>query len=639
MSLAWLVAPQLATAQRRYKVTVDSIPQGATVYLEAREAGVQGQTPHTFNLKRGSYTFILEAEGYEPFSRTVEVKRKSKFTFTLTSRPPPASVMVKAAAGSQVEGSDVKVNGKTVGKVPLTLTLQAGRYLVEVVKEGHEPYSQWIDVQTSEKRTLVVNLKRKDPGLGSVLVASNITGAEVYVDGRKQDDSTPAMVANLKPGKHIVEVRAKGHLSAQQEVTVEAGKTAKVAIELKPDMQTIAASGGTLMILASHKEVEILVDGKVQGKAPVKVVGLAEGSHHVEARKAGLITAEQSITVKKGEFKTIKLTLKEKEPPRRTGGIRVISPVRGAQVLIDGTLVGKTPHLHHQVAPGPHFVTVRQKGYKEQIQTVEVKAGQITEVKAELKKAEVTADAGADAGLKKTGKPEEKGKEEKPAEPPDDTRGLFSYGAQLVPPSFFTGDVSLGFPHIFEGRLTAGFFSKGMVAMDGGVEFRTYGAVSEVGVHTRLRLLKKSLFNLALFFNLGGGGGPSHRNTFYTNFGALGSMFFKRILTFSARAFLNIYSDRHCPTSQESSELEVCTSTDLFKLGLERGDLRERFDGLRFMLSAIIEVSVHRHVNIFGIFEGAPFQGNRRAYSDPFASLMPETDPGVYGRAGVSFKY
>jgi len=72
-----------------------------------------------------------------------------------------------------------------------------------------------------------------------MLVSSNIVGAEVYVDGRRVDDA-PALVEQLAPGKHVVEVRAKGHTSTQTEAVVEEGKTTKVAITLKPDQATIA---------------------------------------------------------------------------------------------------------------------------------------------------------------------------------------------------------------------------------------------------------------------------------------------------------------------------------------------------------------------------------------------------------------
>jgi hypothetical protein len=631
IALAVLVSTgvQPAHAQRTYKVKVDSVPQGATVYLEDRDAGPQGTTPKTFTLRKGSYTFILELDGYEALTKTVEIVRATALSFALVKKPEPASFTLEAAAGAEAAGAKVRINGKEVGQVPVTLSLEAGRYLVEVGKDGFSTFSQWVEVGKGEKRSLMISLQAKAPGTGSVLVSSNIVGAEVLVDGRRVD-TAPALVEGLVVGSHALEVRAKGYLAENQTVAVEAGKTVKLTVLLKPDEQTVVASGGTLQILASHKDVEVFVDGQSRGKAPVKVEGLAEGSHVVEGRRAGFDSAEKTVAVKKGELQTIKLALKETAIPKHTGGVRVISPVPGAGVFLDGQLAGKTPLLKTQLDIGPHFVTVRREGYADFVQAVEVKPGEIAEVKAVLeKKPEGASDKGAAAA--------KKGEAERERDPYD-TLGLSSYGAFLVPPSNFTGDASFGFPHIFEVRLTAGLLSKGFFAIHGGVEFRTYGAVTEIGLHSQFRLVNRNPFALAVLFTLGGGGGPSSRNTFYTNVGVVGSMWFKKLVTFSARAYFNFYTDRHCPDSQDPSELAVCSNPDA-SLGLTAPEMRKRFTGSRFLVSAILEVPLHRRFNLFALLEGAPFQGNRKAYYAPFASIMPDTDPGLYGRIGATFKY
>lgn len=625
--LALASLPATAAAQRRFRVTIDSVPQGAAIYLEDREAGSQGNTPHTFQLAAGSYTFILELQGHEPLTRSVVVKKNATFTFTLTRKPSPASLSL-SSAGPDAQGATVKVNGKDTGKIPVTLALQPGRYLVEVSKEGFETWREWVDAQAAEKRHVVVSLVRAASGLGSLLVSSNIMGAEVFVDG-KRVDTAPALLEKLTPGKRTVEVRAPGYLIRQQEVDVEAGKTTKVTIELQLDPKAAAAASGTLQVLANHKGVEVVVDGQARGLAPLKVEGLAEGTHVVEGRKQGFTSVEQTVAVKKGELTTVKLSLKEVVPVPRSGGLRVISPALGATVFIDGQLAGKTPLLRHQLDPGPHFVTVRAPGYEEYVQAVEVRAGQIVEVKAVL--ARSSALPSEAVGARPVAAPAAS-----PSRRAADPRGLSSFGAPLVNPGNFTADLSLGFAHLVEGRLTAGFFSVGHLGMDGGVEFRTYGQVSEIGVHTKLRLLQKSIFSLGALFSVGGGGGPSGRNTVYANLGVVSTLWFKRLVAFTARAYFNFYSDRLCPGTPEPDELTACA---LPPPGITAAAVRDRVAGTRFLLSAILEVPVTRHFGLFGLFEGAPGQGNRLSYSDPFASYMPDSDPGVYGRVGASFKY
>ncbi len=623
-----------AEAQKSIQVTIDSVPQGASIYLEDKAAGALGTTPHRFTLKQGSYTFILEAEGYESFSRAIKVDRSTTFTFSLIKKGGPSTLVVEAAAGSGVAGAEIKINGKAAGNVPLALQVQSGRYLVEVSKQGYETWSEWIDIQKSERRAVLVNLVKTAVGTGTVLVASNIMGAEVFVEG-KRADTAPALLEKLTPGKRIVEVRAKGYLAQQKEVIVEEGKTIKVTLELQPDQQTVASSSGTLQILASHKNVEILVDGAVKGMAPVKVEGLAEGSHVIEGRSTGLVPAEQTVQVKKGEIATIKLALKEMVPARQTGAIRVISPVLGAPVYIDGSLAGKTPMLRSQLDPGPHFVTVRREGYDELVQTVEVKPGEVAELQAVLTpstKAVLTPSTKVEE--KQTRPPAETAQQ--PLLASGNILGLSSYGAHLVGPSYFAADASLGFPYLFEGRLTTGFFSQGTIGMDGGVEFRTYGAISEIGLHTKLRLLERSPLALALLLSLGGGGGPSSRNTAYANLGIVTSVWFKQLVTFSGRAFFNFYTDRLCPSTANPGEVSACRSP---QNDLTPTQIRERFAGTRFFLSALLEIPVHQRVNLFFILEGAPFQGNRLAYSDRFADIMPDSDPALYFRLGATFKY
>ena len=66
--------------------------------------------------------------------------------------------------------------------------------------------------------------------------------------------------------------------------------------------------------------------------------------------------------------------------------------------------------------------------------------------------------------------------------------------------------------------------------------------------------------------------------------------------------------------------------------------MRDRLGGVRFFLSAVLEVSLTRSLNFFAIFEGVPFQGTRDALTDAFAAPLAASDPGTYFRAGITFK-
>ncbi len=693
-ALCVLMISGAAEAARTYRVKLKSTPAGASIYLEGKGDEALGKTPHTIRLPKGQHTLILKRDGYKSVTRTVLIRGTSAFSFSLEKKPEPATFSIEPAPGSQVTGASVKVNGKEVGKVPVTVALLQGRYLVEVAKEGFKTWEQWIDVKEAEKRSIVVSLMADAPDTGNLLVSSNVTGAMVFVDGVKRD-AAPALVEKLTVGVHMVEVRAEGYETARKEVTVEKEKTAKLTVELTVDKAAVAATTGTIQVLAEPKGVEVLVDGASQGDAPVKVAELAEGTHIVEGKKAGFETAELKVEIKKGEFKTVKLTLKEKAVPASSGKLQVSSNVKGANVALDGKDVGKTPLLMDKVVPGPHVIRIYGEGYQELYKTVAVNAGQTTEVMADLKATGATpAKPGADkpAGDKAQDKKAEvkqkvedkkaaatAGTEEKQeaasdeaADAEDDepvsTLGLSSFGAQLVGKGNFTADFGFGYPYIFEGRLTTGLYSRGFFGVDVGVDFRTFGLHNEIGIHSNFRVVNYEPVAVSVNVDMGGGGGPKDRENFYFKMGLNVSLWFKRIVTFTGRAYLDVSVDDLCDGSDVelvnlTDETEVCRwPEDLTpdqKQQLDgwvgagkvpaqlqddefRSNLRGTFTKARFMLAAILEFPVHEMINIWAMVEGAPGQGGDRgrwAYRKLFSSFMPSDDPAIYGRLGATIKF
>lgn len=536
-----------------------------------------------------------------------------------------AELTIVAAENSQSEGAMIRVNGKELGKLPLKVPLQPGRYIVEVYKDGFQQWSQWIDLKAREQREVPINLVRNESSYGTLLVAANILGAQVLINGQPVD-TTPALIEKLVPGKYSLEIRAKGYQPEKLEAQAEAGKTNKVTVELKPEQQATPTTptGGSLQVLADQKGVEIFVDGVAKGQAPVKIDGLSEGTHVIEGRANGMVSAEQMVTTRAGETQTVTISLQEPAPARPSGSLRVVTQVAGANVLLDGTVIGKTPHLQQQIDVGTHLISIRADGYQEFVQKVEIKSGEIAELQVVL----IATGQNGDKKEEPTKKPRKQRS--------TSTWGLSSFGAHLVEPSNFTGDISVGFAHLIEGRLTAGIFSGDNIGIDGGVEFRTFFATSEIGLHAKLRFFDQNIFSAAALFDFGGGAGPSARNTFYSNLGLVASMWFKQLVTFSGRAYFNFYSDRNCPSTEQANESSICKTVPV---DISAVDMRNRMGGVRLFISAILEVPISSRANVFGILEGIPFQGERRAYTDRFATIMPDDDSGIYGRIGFSFKY
>lgn len=141
-----------ADAQRAVPVHVESSPAGASVHLEW-EAAPLGTTPlRDVRLPVGSHTLVLRLPNHEEARLAISVSRRGE-TFRVTLRPLAAIEVI--AADETARGAEVRVDGEAtagvLGPSPLRVDgLTPGRHQVEVSREGHRPFSQWVSLASGE---------------------------------------------------------------------------------------------------------------------------------------------------------------------------------------------------------------------------------------------------------------------------------------------------------------------------------------------------------------------------------------------------------------------------------------------------------------------------------------------------------
>lgn len=519
---------------------------------------------------------------------------------------------------AEFAGAVAMINGKNVGGLPLNLRLQAGRYLLEVEKAGMKTWRRWLDLKAGAREVLKVRFEGATvaPKKGTLLVAADVLEARVRVDG-KGVGRVPVLVTDLAPGVHQVSVEAEGYPPQQKQVQVKSGATVKVRIEFRK------GPSGALRIVTDPPGADVWVDGTRRGVAPVTVRGLELGKHLVAGQKDGRLKAEQSVFVQAGQLVAVKLTLPEPPLNPGRGGLRVTSNRPSALVFVDGRFVGKTPLLRHDVVAGPHVIAVRLEGYAQHIQTVKVDAGAVAGVEAQLEAAASQASTQPTSQATSA-----------PVGEDLDVRMMTPRAASLVAPTYVVGEFSAGFPYLLMARMVTGIYDGQPLGADGGVALRTYGAMTEVGGLLRLRLLRTKPWALAMTFEVGGGGGPDARSTFYAELGGVASFQWRRWANLSLVASAQLYTDRHCPETAREDELDVCTRP---VQGLSTAEIRDRLGGVRLMLGLIGEVPITRWLSLYGELDFAVGSG-RYAFTDAFAGVMPEDDPHVYGRIGVALR-
>jgi hypothetical protein len=566
-----------------------------------------------------------------------------------------------------------------VGTVPMRAEVAQGRHLVEVKKAGHKDYREPVDLAEGETRTLVIDLP-PEAKKGSVLVTADVAGADVFVDGQRRD-AAPALIGDLPEGAHTIEVRKDPLPPWKQVVTVIGNQQVKVEAKLSAAAE---AMKGSLRVVSSTVGAEVFVDGEPRGSVNQEIKDLRPGQHIVEVRKEGFQPQVVEVQVVPNEQRLARVDLVPGAAQQKNASLRVVTPVPDAEVFIDGASVGKAPVERNDLSPGKHYVVVRRQGYAEFKREVNLDPAQPTVLTAELSASgslKVLSNvAGADvyidgvivgktplqldtisAGdhlveVKKTGYVPARqpfrvdGGEAKilsaelaavhtgptPTDIQRTWRSMSSFSAVTIEPGRFTADVGVGFIPFGQLRLTVGALRRGMLGLDAGVGLRTNGYFTVGGAHSKFQWLKAGPVAIGVDIFIGGGGGPGQRSTFEFEFGLPVSLLFGDLVRFTLHPYGQVYSDRLCAetaAANPADEPPGCTTmgTD-FKP-------RERFNGFRLMLQAVLEVAVHRVATLFFIFEGDPI-AQREAYRKRFApGFVWTNDPQIYGRMGVTFKF
>jgi len=243
-----------------------------------------------------------------------------------------------------------------------------------------------------------VNSRVATPQVGQLLVAANVSGAKISVDGSSEPDwVTPYTISDLSVGSHQVVVSKEGYDDYRQSVTIEPGKpvtvNASLPVRAEPSPQTPAMEAAVAKVKPSKKESvptgavtrigQLLVTANVSG-ARISVDGSSEpnwitpysstidlptGTHQVVVSKEGYEDSQRSVTIEAGKTSKVNVPLSV-----GSGEVEVVTIPPGLEVFVDGTSIGLGP-AHTAVVVGSHSIRVTRPGWDPIERTVNVKSG------------------------------------------------------------------------------------------------------------------------------------------------------------------------------------------------------------------------------------------------------------------------
>jgi hypothetical protein len=656
-------------------VNIESTPPGATVYVDSADTTPVGTTPmQNVRLPRGQHTLIFRLAGHEEGRLPVNIRRRRE-TFRLDLHPLGRVVVTPGNVDAQ--GATVRLDGQPSGTVPIDQTVQPGRHLVQVEREGYNTYQQWVDVAGGQVITIPVLLERQAPETGSLLVAADVPTASVSIDGEPRGQ-TPVVIDGLSEGEHVVEVTAEGeNIEPHREtVRIRAGERTTVNAVLR-----VTPTGGIVRVISNAPNAVISLDGEVLGRAPATRENVAVGEHIVEATADGYEPGSQTINVEAGRQRVVNMRLVEAE--RRPGRIVVNADVDGARVWVDGRERGAPPVVIEQARSGTHAIIVRAPGYQEFRGTCAVAPEQDCTVDAALEPVgtpvridanvtgaeffvdgelmgpipwEGTLPVGAhllearalgyrphveQIALRVSRQtrsfyftlvgeneltPEERRDQERERQLA--IHQAVSHSAAVLPQDLALMDVSAGWPYLGELRLGIGLHR----LIEAGVGFRTFGILNEFEGRVKVGYRPIHQVSVAGQVRFGGGIGPKRHdrmtdtnhstNSVFFSAEALMSLHFARAGAFTFWAAFDLTSDRW---DWDEHNRDSIVANGRQTLG------RGRFGGA-------IELTLSKRLNIWGLFEGVVGH-SRRIYGDIFGAGLGAGDTEMYGRLGVTLKF
>jgi hypothetical protein len=240
---------------------------------------------------------------------------------------------------------------------------------------------------TPEARAAAAHRSEQSALIGEVVVSVDQPGARIELDNLAAGTSPLSATLRVSSGEHIVGVIAPGQYPERQRVVVAGQARVEVHFVLRP----LESSFAHLAVRSNTAAADVLIDGAVVGRTPLFAsLALAPGSHAIELRRAGYVSAQRTINLDEGATGEVQLDLSVDSAllPRLGGRLALSIRESNALVFIDGQ-----PHGGYDrpiaLPSGPHQLQIERAGFLPFQRSVEVPAGETLAVSAQL---EPTAD-------------------------------------------------------------------------------------------------------------------------------------------------------------------------------------------------------------------------------------------------------
>jgi len=208
--------------------------------------------------------------------------------------------------GSNENGATLFIDGTESGATPFVspVPIGVGARTLRLHKDGFQDVSMQVNVI----REVVAKAAFKlEPLQRKALVSVHVEGApaaNVIIDG--VDMGRAPFKGELAAGRHTIEARAPGFVSAQQTAEVQHKENLDLHLALSTERHA-----GKLRIVTTPPGASIEIDGHVEGSSVWQGIVTSGGGHQVVVKKAGFKPYTTEVFMKDDDSREIQAILHE----------------------------------------------------------------------------------------------------------------------------------------------------------------------------------------------------------------------------------------------------------------------------------------------------------------------------------------
>lgn len=244
------------------------------------------------NLPLGEHRISVKKDGYivAPQSREIQVWSDSLQLVQFQLKPIDSQIQGGLKIIADHKDSDLFINGEYYGKLGEVgqLTLEQGRYLVEVRKEGFItiPSQQNVTIAAGDTTVLMLeqvstasaarSSSRRNVLTGTLDITSNISGASIFLNGRDTGKQSDYVFTDLPLGEYRIRLVKDGFSSDPEEKIIRLTGTnpsAAASFRLKKESEMVS-------IETDQPAARIFADGELIGTGKFRGP-LSIGNHEI----------------------------------------------------------------------------------------------------------------------------------------------------------------------------------------------------------------------------------------------------------------------------------------------------------------------------------------------------------------------